>query len=107
LMQTFVEKYQSRSVEEVIETIIGVRGFLHHQSMKRRDNWNPAVQSEFKVDALFMLCASHNAVIKRSNEVLFLPDEVSAFQSTGVFTADGRRINWVPIPEDVGRPVRT
>lgn len=99
-MRTFVEKCQSKSIEEVVDTIVGVRGFLHHQSLKRRDNWNPAVQSGFKVDTLFMFCASHNAMLKRSTEILFLPDEVSTFQSTGVFTLDGRRINWVPLPDD-------
>jgi hypothetical protein len=96
-LRIFKSKYQSQPIENVIETIIGVRGFLHHQSLKRKRNWNPAVQSEFKVDALFMKSAAQNVAAKLAGKILFLPTEITAFQATTVHADGGAIVNWVPL----------
>lgn len=95
---TFHRKYHTKTVEEVAETMVSLRGFLHHQSLTRKTNWNPGLQGEFEADAAFLQRASFEAIIQLSNEVLFDPAEISAFHGTPVLAPDGGRVNWFPRP---------
>jgi hypothetical protein len=98
LKPQYEQKYARRPVGEVIRAIIELRGYLHHQSLTRKTNWNPAVQKEFKTDALFLLRICHAVVMDICLDVLFDDKEIAVFKSTDVFTEGGKRINWIPIP---------
>jgi len=95
----FDTKYRDKSAAEIIDGILSLRGLLHHQSSTHKKNWNPSTPAPFKVDAFFLCAVSHAAVLDLSCALTFEPEEDAAFKSTQVFAGDGRRINWVPIPE--------
>ncbi len=98
LHREFHDKYRSKTTADVVDAIIALRGFLHHQSLKRRVNWNPGVQNEFKTDALFLQRVCHEAVMQLSLKILFDPQEMADFQATQFFGPNNIRINWVPEP---------
>jgi len=95
---TFAKKYQGRTLEEVLNTIIELRGFLHHQSLTRKKNWSPGAPDEFKVDAYFLYAMAHSAVLNLSTTLLFTPTEDARFHATTIFTTSGQRVRWTPMP---------
>jgi hypothetical protein len=56
----FQTKYQGRNSEEILKSIVKLRGFLHHQSSKRQDGWHPEDQGHYRTDAILlqMICLS-------------------------------------------------
>ena len=52
----FQDKYGDATDEQVITKIVDLRGLLHHQSMKRRRTWHPALQKEYGVVPVHKLC---------------------------------------------------
>jgi len=98
----FVHRYQNQSAAQVIDTIVDLRGFLHHQSMTRKKNWNPATPDEFKVDAFFLCAMAHSAVLNLTTQLVFLPEEDAKFQATKLSTPDGRKIRLYPLPDPRG-----
>ena len=92
----FHKKYHTKSLEEVVETIVSLRGFLHHQSLTRRNNWNPGTQGEFEADAFFLQRVSFEAVMRLSTEILFDPKEMAAFHATPIYGPGNIRVNWFP-----------
>ena len=56
----FQTKYQGKSPEEILKSVVKLRGFLHHQSSKRQDGWHPEDQGSYRTDAILlqMICLS-------------------------------------------------
>lgn len=93
------DRYRNRTIEEVINTLTGLRGLLHHQSQSRKQNWHPAMPDQFKVDAYFLCAAAHSAVLNLSTSLLFTPEADAKFKATALHTPDGRNIALNPMPE--------
>lgn len=55
----FDNSYGRMTVSEALDRVVELRGRLHHQTPKRRDNWHPEDQSRYEVDALFLQAVSH------------------------------------------------
>lgn len=89
-------KYCRLLPNHIIEEIIRLRGVLHHQSFKRRDNWNPGVQRGFEIDArlLFLTCQSLLSTL--CIDILFAEEAKKEFLAVPVFTDKNHRIRWVP-----------
>lgn len=60
LISEFEEHYKNKDVKVVIKEIVMMRGFLHHFSKKRRDNWHPDKQENYQVHAYFLQKLSLN-----------------------------------------------
>jgi len=50
----FRSRYLKSDMKKIVTHIVDLRGFLHHQSIKRKSNWNPNNNTEFRVDAEFL-----------------------------------------------------
>jgi hypothetical protein len=90
----FREKYCNPKNEEVVQTIVDLRGRLHHQTIKRI-NWHPALQKEFEMDADFLGAVCHSVLMAAVLEVLFEENEKKQFLATAVFDANGNPIQAV------------
>jgi hypothetical protein len=60
----FQQYYKNKSSEEIIKELVLMRGFLHHYSTKRKDNWHPDKQENYQVHAYFLQKLSLNLVHK-------------------------------------------
>jgi hypothetical protein len=96
LLKQYNEKYSNLSANGFITKIIECRGFLHHQSSKRNDNWNPSWQYDFELDATVMFTICMNLATEFTTAPLFKPEELKHFYDTQVFTIKGERIQWKP-----------
>lgn len=56
----FEQSYGRMGVEEAVERIIELRGYLHHHAAKRRDIWHPEDQRRYEVDALFLQTVTYS-----------------------------------------------
>lgn len=88
-VKQFREKYGDRNDEQVIQTIVELRGKLHHQTIKRM-NWHPALQKEFQMDANFTRAVCQSVLMTAVLEVLFEQNEERQFRATPVFDANGK-----------------
>ena len=91
--------YHEKSSEEIFEQIVGLRGFLHHQSSKRKQNWNPGSDIKYRVDSHFLHIAAHHAVLNIFTGILFEKAEIEKFKTTKVYTKDNRLVNWTSIED--------
>lgn len=89
-------KYCNLTDEKTIDEFVRLRGFLHHQSLKRRTNWNPGTQHEFEIDARFLLLTCQSILTKVCIDILFAEEAKQEFLTVPVFTGDNRRIRWKP-----------
>ncbi len=97
----FREKYGDPKDEEVVQTIVDLRGQLHHQSIKRI-NWHPSLQKEFEMDADFLGAVCQSVLMAVVLEVLFDENEKKEFLATPGFDANGNPIQTVN-PEQSSR----
>lgn len=91
--QYFLRHY-SQSEEEAASHAIDVRGFVHHQSGRRPENWDPSSQDTYRVDAYFLEWVCLFALQQFGTPILFEEGEVQRFRQTMISTSDGRRVNW-------------
>ncbi len=91
-------KYLSRPNQEIIKDLVAMRGFLHHQSLKRKLNWNPMRQRGYRADAVFLRWLCQDVLMKVSCDIIFEPSAVDQFKSMEVTDPLGRKINWTPHP---------
>ena len=53
LLDSFRDKYAGKPPTELLDSIVDLRGSLHHHSQKKSP-WNPALEYEYELDALLM-----------------------------------------------------
>jgi hypothetical protein len=90
------DKYGGADSTETIKKIVRLRGFLHHQSQTRRENWNPGSPTEYEPDAHFLRLICQSVLLNLGIRILFGPDAMRQFQQVPVFGTDGRLIYWRP-----------
>jgi hypothetical protein len=93
-----IVKYGRSSFANIVKAVIDLRGFLHHQSLGRRKNWNPGTQAEFEADAHFLEFVCEAVLVRPALVILFAPTAMHEFVSTPVFGPNDQRIVWKPIP---------
>jgi hypothetical protein len=77
---SFEQRYGKMSVENAIEKMIELRGYLHHHTSKRRGIWNPEDQHRYEVDALFFQTVTHNVIFAIAEPYLYSEDVVRAYE---------------------------
>lgn len=55
----FEKTYALMTPDEALNHLVDLRGQLHHQIPKRRDNWRPEDQSKYELDTLFLQAVCH------------------------------------------------
>ena len=60
LRMKYESQYLKKEVDVIIKELVMMRGFLHHYSTKRKSNWHPDKQHEFRLEAYFLEQLSHN-----------------------------------------------
>ena len=90
----FQSRYLKSDMKKIITHIVDLRGFLHHQSIKRKSNWNPSKNIEFRVDAEFLGTTCLLAMSEIIFKTMFKKSEVDRFFSTQVWSGDAK-VNWV------------
>lgn len=98
-LDLYQDTYYKKSTEEIFEHIVELRGFLHHQSSKRKQTWNPSSDREYRVDSHFLHTAAHQAMVNIFFEIIFADSEVEKFKATKVYTKDNSLVNWIPIED--------
>lgn len=78
-LEQFRRAYGALSVDQALEKIFDLRGYLHHHTVKRRDTWHPDEQRAFETDALFLQAVTFNVVFKMAEPYLWAEDVVNAY----------------------------
>jgi hypothetical protein len=91
-----LSKYCGLSFDKAVEEFIRLRGFLHHQSLKRKENWNPSVQREFEIDGRFLQLTCQSVLSKICLDILYAKEAKEEFLATPVFDQANRRVTWIP-----------
>lgn len=79
--EQFANTYAKMTVEEALDRIIKLRGFLHHHTAKRRENWHPDDQHHYEVDALFLQSVAYNTVFDLAERYLRDAAVVSEYEA--------------------------
>jgi hypothetical protein len=77
---SFEQTYGKMSVDNAIEKMIELRGYLHHHTSKRRGIWNPEDQHRYEVDALFFQTVTYNVIFAIAEPYLYSEDVVRAYE---------------------------
>lgn len=71
LLTEFEKKYKNKSIDEVLEYIVNLRGFLHHHTLRRKDIWHPEDHNRFKLDCLLLQDICFKIAFHLAGEILF------------------------------------
>ena len=77
---SFAQTYGKMSVENAIDKMIELRGYLHHHTSKRRGIWNPEDQHRHEIDALFLQTVTYNVIFAIAEPYLYSPDVIRAYE---------------------------
>lgn len=72
-LQLFMKCFSQKSVDELIEHMVELRGFLHHHTPSRKDAWHPEDHKRFHLDAMLFRAIASCAAMKQALEFLFEP----------------------------------
>ena len=76
----FDKKYKDKSPTRVIENIIELRGFLHHQNIKRRDIWHPEENYAYIADAMLLSDICYRIAFKICEEYVFSESIINEYK---------------------------
>lgn len=62
IKQAFRDKFSGLTVDQYLEHVVDLRGFLHHHTQRRKENWDPEDQSRYEVDAVVLQRVVFNAI---------------------------------------------
>lgn len=91
LKSLYKEKYLSKSHGELIEYIVNLRGFLHHFSTKRKENWHPDKQDEFRLEAIFLSKLTYNLLFSEMSQKLNNDEVVTKYQQMMEMIMNGKK----------------
>jgi len=96
-LNLYRKNYSDKSPEKIFEYIVDLRGFLHHQSPKRKKNWKPSSDINYIIDSHFLHIAAHQSVFNIYMNTLFDKKEIEKFKKTKVYTKDNNLVDWIPM----------
>jgi hypothetical protein len=77
----FEKAYALMTPVEALNRLVELRGQLHHQTPKRRDNWHPEDQSKYELDALFLQAVCHKALFPLAERYIWDPRVVAEYEA--------------------------
>lgn len=81
LNQIYQQKIGSKSIDEIVEYIVDLRGLLHHHSVKNRQTWHPDNHDEYKTEALFLLSVCFNVALKIFRDLVLSRETKETYES--------------------------
>jgi len=52
--QRFLQHFKKKTIDDIIDHIVELRGYLHHHSANRKNGWHPDDHYRFKLDAMLL-----------------------------------------------------
>ena len=80
IQEVFQKTYGSMDVEQVLEKVVELRGYLHHHTQKRRKTWHPDDQHRFECDALFLQTITYNVAFAIAEPYLWDEKVIRAYE---------------------------
>ncbi len=77
----FDKYYKGKAAEEIINTLIDLRGFLHHHNQKRKDIWHPSDKWTYCGDAFFLQAVVHKLAFSEALKYIFSEKNEKHFYS--------------------------
>jgi hypothetical protein len=71
--------YGNKSMREVLEEIVKLRGFLHHHTLKRKDIWHPEEHNTYKIKASFLQNIAFHVAFALSDRCIFDEEVISEY----------------------------
>ena len=87
--EKFNQVYGPLSVEEAVEKIISLRGYLHHHTEKRRNAWHPDEQNYYEVDALFLQSIAFNVAFSFAEPHMWHEEIVREYETLMGHSSNG------------------
>jgi hypothetical protein len=84
LKSDYEKQYGRMAVDEVIESLVDLRGFLHHHTSKRKDIWHPEDHYEFTLDAVFLYALATDIAFVHYKDHVSSEETIEAYK--GQFT---------------------
>lgn len=81
IRNAFVDKFSRMTVDQYLEHVVDLRGFLHHHTQKRSGIWHPEDQNRYKVDAVVLESVVFNALFHMAWPYLDDPEVVSQYKA--------------------------
>lgn len=78
LRNEFKRSFATLNVDQALEKIFDIRGFLHHHSNKNRDKWHPDKQLRFECEALFFERVALDVILRLAQPYVFSEDVESS-----------------------------
>lgn len=80
LRKIYEQNIASKSIEEIIEYIVDLRGFLHHHTIKNKKIWHPDKHNDYKVEALFLFQVCFNIALELFSSVAINEETKNIYQ---------------------------
>lgn len=77
----FENTYALMTPEQALNQLVALRGQLHHQTPRRRDNWHPEEQSKYELDALFLQAVCHKALFSLAGRYIWDPKIIAEYEA--------------------------
>ncbi|MCZ6625574.1 MAG: hypothetical protein O7B35_15325, partial [Deltaproteobacteria bacterium] len=72
--------YCGKTVDEVIDGIVELRGFLHHYTAERPGIWHPEGHAPYECHAMFLVRVAQTIAFKLSRQYIFSDEAVTEYQ---------------------------
>jgi hypothetical protein len=82
VLEEFKKNYQGKSMREILEKIVEIRGILHHHTLKKKDIWHPEDHNRYETDAHFFQAVAFNVVIHLSHRCVFSEEVVEEYKKS-------------------------
>jgi hypothetical protein len=77
--ERFQKTYKGKSTDEIVDTIVSTRGFLHHHNRDRPGMWHPSEKWEYAADAFLLTSIVHRLAIFESSAYVFSQENKNRF----------------------------
>ena len=77
----FETTYGPMTAAQALSRLVELRGQLHHQTPKRRDNWHPDEQSKYELDALFLQAICHKVLFSLAERYIWDPKIIAEYET--------------------------
>jgi hypothetical protein len=79
-VREYEQRYRDKSVDDAIDEIVELRGFLHHHSARRPDTWHPEDHARFESEALLLSSIAMDVAFVVAKQSVFDAETVREYQ---------------------------
>jgi hypothetical protein len=78
---SFKEAYGGKTIDEVIDFIVDLRGFIHHHTAEKPGIWHPEEHSPYECHAMFFILVAHTVAFREAAQHTFSDQVTQAYQA--------------------------